>query len=115
MCRAVSCLQYNGYLPDTCEFWCTADGVTMRTRETAMHCDECGTELYEAGEVVPAGDYTRVDDRSFRHVALIQRGPLPPSFDGHIALYRSAAAPCACEGRHTTTNAFASARAARKS
>jgi hypothetical protein len=80
-----------------------------------MHCDECGTELYEAGEVVPAGDYTRVDDRSFRHVTLIQRGPLPPSFDGHIALYRSAAAPCACESRHTTTTAFASARAARKS
>ena len=83
-----------------------------------MHCDECGTELYEAGEVVPAGDYTRVDDRSFRHVALIQRGPLPPSFDGHIALYRSAAVPCACESRHTTTTttiAIASARAARKS
>lgn len=80
-----------------------------------MHCDECGTELYEAGEVVPAGDYTRVDDRSFHHIVLTQRGSLPPSFDGHIALYRSAAAPCACERRHTTTIAVASARAARKS
>lgn len=79
-----------------------------------MHCDECGTELYEAGEVVPAGDYTRVDDRSFHHVVLTQPGPLPPSFDGHIALYRSAAAPCACERRHTATIAFASTRAARK-
>ena len=80
-----------------------------------MHCDECGTELYEAGEVVPAGDYTRVDDRSFHHIVLTQRGSLPPSFDGHIALYRSAAAPCACESRHTNTIAFASARVARKS
>lgn len=80
-----------------------------------MRCDECGTELYEAGEVVPAGDYTRVDDRSFRHIALTQRGPLPPSFDGHIALYRSAAVPCACESRHTKTIAIVSARAARKS
>jgi hypothetical protein len=82
-----------------------------------MQCDECETELYEAGEVVPAGDYTRVDDKSFRHVTLIQRGPLPPNFDGHVALYRSAAAPCACEHRHTntTTIAFASTRSARKS
>ena len=96
-------------------FWYAADGVAMGARETVMHCDECGTKLYEAGEVVPAGDYTRVDDRSFRHVALLQRGPLPPSFDGHIALYRSAAAPCACERRHNSTIAVASARAARKS
>ena len=65
-----------------------------------MRCDECGIALFEAGAIVPAGTYVRVDDRSFRRVTLQQRGSLPPSFDGHIAEYRSAAASCLCERRH---------------
>ena len=52
-----------------------------------MRCDECGIALFKAGAIVPAGTYVRVDDRSFRRVTLQQRGPLPPSFDGHIAEY----------------------------
>jgi hypothetical protein len=64
-----------------------------------MRCEECGNALYEAGDTVPAGIYARVDDGSFRQVILEQRGPLPPSFDGHVAEYRHAAAPCACERR----------------
>ena len=67
-----------------------------------MRCDECGIALFEAGATVPAGTYVRVDDRSFRRVTLQQRGPLPPSFDGHIAEYRSAAASCLCERHHAS-------------
>lgn len=65
-----------------------------------MRCEECGSALYDAGDAVPAGIYVRVDDGSFRQVILEQRGPLPPSFDGHVAQYRHAAAPCACERCH---------------
>ena len=64
-----------------------------------MRCDECGTALFEAGDDVPAGVYTRVDDGSFRRVTLERAGPLPASFDGHVAEYR-AAATCVCERRH---------------
>lgn len=65
-----------------------------------IQCEECGTHLYQAGERVPAGTYLRVDDGSFQHLHLPSTGPLPASFDGHIALYRAAAAPCVCERRH---------------
>lgn len=60
-------------------------------------CEECGTRLYRAGDRVPAGTYVRVDDWSFHPVSLSAAGPLPPSFDGHIAFYRVAGASCACE------------------
>ncbi len=63
-------------------------------------CDECGTHLYQAGERVPAGTYLRVDDESFQRIQLSTAGRLPASFDGHVAWYRTAAAPCACERRH---------------
>lgn len=63
-------------------------------------CDECGTLLYRVGEVVSAGTYIRVDDESFHRVVLAEAGHLPPSFDGHIAVYRLAMAPCICERRH---------------
>ncbi len=63
-------------------------------------CDECGTRLYQAGERVRAGTYLRVDDESFHPVRIAAGGRLPASFDGHIALYRAAAAPCVCEMRH---------------
>lgn len=60
-------------------------------------CEECGTHLFQAGERVPAGAYLRVDDGSFQRVSLPATGPLPASFDGHVALYRAAAASCVCE------------------
>lgn len=64
-----------------------------------MRCEECGTALFEAGDVVPAGDYLRVDDGSFSRIAMARRGPIPASFDGHVAEYRSAGAVCACRHR----------------
>ena len=75
-----------------------------------MRCDECGISLYEAGDVVPAGVYTRVDDESFRRVTLECAGPLPASFDGHVAEYRAAAATCVCERRHAPAAVHAAAR-----
>lgn len=63
-------------------------------REVCLRCEECQTPLWRAGEVVPAGTYVRVDDRSYRAVMLDQEGPLPATFDGHIALYCTSA--CAC-------------------
>ena len=62
-------------------------------------CEECGTPLYQAGERVPAGAYLRVDDGSFQQVRLPAGGVLPASFDGHIAIYRTAAVHCVCERR----------------
>lgn len=56
-----------------------------------MSYDESGVMIYQAGEVVPAGYYSRVDDGSYHLVLLEQAGPLPPSFDGHVAQYRAAA------------------------
>jgi hypothetical protein len=58
-----------------------------------MSYDESGVRIYQAGEVVSAGYYARVDDGSYHLVLLEQPGPLPPSFDGHVALYRAAAVP----------------------
>jgi hypothetical protein len=75
-----------------------------------MRCEECGTALYEAGDVAPAGVYVRVDDSSFRRVTLGHRGPLPASFDGHIAEYRDAAGSCGCERRNVAAVVFASSR-----
>ena len=43
--------------------------------------------LWKAGDIVPAGSYRRVDDTLHRLVVLQQEGPLPASFDGHVALY----------------------------
>lgn len=62
-------------------------------------CEECGTRLYQAGERAQAGDYLRVDDGSFQRLHLPSDGQLPASFDGHVAMYRAAAAPCTCERR----------------
>lgn len=68
--------------------------------ERLEQCEECGTRLYQAGEPAPAGAYLRVDDGSFQPLSLPSSGMLPASFDGRVALYRAAAAPCACERRH---------------
>lgn len=67
--------------------------------ERLGQCDECGTRLYQAGELAPAGTYLRVDDGSFLRLSLSAGDALPASFDGRVALYRSAAAPCVCERR----------------
>lgn len=64
-----------------------------------MRCEECGAALFEAGDVVPAGDYLRVDDGSFSRIVMARRGPIPASLDGHVAEYRSAGAVCACRRR----------------
>ncbi len=70
-----------------------------------MQCEECQMPLWKAGEVVPAGTYVRVDDRSYRAVTLEREGPLPATFDGHVALYCTAA--CTCMQRARRQPAFA--------
>lgn len=67
-----------------------------------MRCEECGMPLWQAGEVVPAGLYQRVDDEAHSVVTLEQAGPLPASLDGHVALYHAVAATYTCPacGRH---------------
>lgn len=69
--------------------------------EDFFRCEECQTLLWKAGEIVPAGIYTRVDDRSYRAVVLEQEGPLPATFDGHIALYCTSACACRDHALHT--------------
>lgn len=73
------------------------DREPLLHEETHLRCEECQMPLWRAGEVVPAGTYTRVDDKSYRTVMLDQEGPLPATFDGHVALYCTAA--CACRDR----------------
>ena len=41
---------------------------------------------YTAGAIVPAGRYRRIDAPG-RDVELTDLGPLPPSFDGRVAVY----------------------------
>lgn len=69
----------------------------MDAEQALGQCEECGTRLYHAGEHVPEGTYLRIDDGSFECVKRSSDGALPASFDGHVALYRAAAAPCACD------------------
>ncbi len=64
-----------------------------------MKCEECQQELWKAGEIVPAGAYARIDDRSYRLVILEQAGPLPATFDGHVALYCPSTCWCAVRAR----------------
>src|SRR5579859_6810603 len=71
----------------------------MMSYTHSVECEECGTRLYRAGDTVPAGNYVRVDDGSFHPLSLSSVGPLPASFDGHVAQYRAGAAPCLCERR----------------
>lgn len=73
----------------------------MRSSGQDQHCEECGTRLYRAGDQVPAGTYLRVGDGSFHRLSLPAAGPLPASFDGHVAQYRAAAAPCVCQRQRT--------------
>lgn len=62
-------------------------------------CEECGVRMFQAGESAPPGAYLRVDDDSFRRVEIGAGEKLPPSYDGHVALYRLAARPCVCQLR----------------
>ncbi len=64
-----------------------------------MKCEECQQELWKAREIVPAGAYARVDDRSYRIVVLEQEGLLPATFDGHTALYCPSTCRCAVRAR----------------
>jgi hypothetical protein len=72
----------------------THDREPVDHEEVHLRCEECQMPLWKAGEVVPAGTYVRVDNRSYRTVILDQEGPLPATFDGHVALYCTSA--CAC-------------------
>ncbi|HZR39505.1 MAG TPA: hypothetical protein VFB12_05270 [Ktedonobacteraceae bacterium] len=75
----------------------TYDYEAASNEEVHLRCEECQMPLWKAGEVVPAGTYVRVDDRSYRSVILNQVGSLPATFDGHVALYCTSA--CACKDR----------------
>ena len=61
-----------------------------------MHCEECGTRLWRAGEIAPAGRYVRLDDPFSQVITLDQPGPLPGAFDGHRTLYHQAGFLCPC-------------------
>ncbi len=56
-----------------------------------MQYEESQMPWWKAGEVAPPGIYLRVDDASYRVVILDREGPLPATFDGHVALYCPAA------------------------
>ncbi len=73
----------------------TSDREAAPYEEAHLRCEECQMPLWKAGEVVPAGTYVRVDDQSYRAVILNQEGPLPATFDGHVALYCTSG--CACQ------------------
>lgn len=75
----------------------THERESVNHEEVRQWCEECQMPLWKAGEVVPAGTYVRVDNRSYRTVILDQEGPLPATFDGHVALYCTSA--CACRDR----------------
>lgn len=45
--------------------------------------------IWKAGEVAPAGTYVRFDQQSYHLVTLDYEAPLPATFDGHIACYRT--------------------------
>lgn len=67
-----------------------------------MDCEECGAHVWQAGSIVPAGTYVRIDDQSYKPIVLAAGGPLPATFDGHVARYRVAGVTCACmERAHT--------------
>ena len=72
----------------------TRKSESLNHKEVRLRCEECQMPLWRAGEVVPAGTYVRVDDLSYHAVILDQDGPLPATFDGHVAMYCTSA--CAC-------------------
>jgi hypothetical protein len=84
----------------------TPDSELVSHEETHLRCEECQMPLWKAGQVVPAGTYVRVDDQSYRTVILNQEGPLPATFDGHIAFYCTSA--CTCRNRADLRHTVAS-------
>jgi hypothetical protein len=48
----------------------THDDEAATDETKYLQCEECQVPLWKAGEVVPAGTYVRVDDRSYRPVIL---------------------------------------------
>lgn len=75
----------------------TPERESINHEDVHRRCEECQMPLWQAGEVVPAGTYVRVDDRSYHAVLLDQEGPLPATFDGHAALYCTSG--CSCRDR----------------
>ena len=51
--------------------------------------EEYQTQIWKAGEIAPAGTYVRIDQQSHRLITLDGEGPLPATFDGHVACYRA--------------------------
>jgi hypothetical protein len=51
--------------------------------------EEYQAQIWKAGEIVPAGTYVRIDQQSYRLVTLDCEGPLPATFDDHVACYRT--------------------------
>ena len=70
-----------------------------------MQFEERQMSLWKAGEIAPAGTYVRVDDCSYRAVTLEQAGPLPATFDGHVALYYPAPFALIRHAHHEPTSA----------
>jgi hypothetical protein len=52
-----------------------------------QYSEEYQVCLWKAGEIAPASTYVRIDDHSYRRVTLDCEGPLPATFDGHVACY----------------------------
>ncbi len=77
----------------------TSSSELLHHEEVRLRCEECQMPLWKAGEIVAAGTYVRVDDNSYHVVILDEQGPLPATFDGHIALYCVSA--CTCKNRAT--------------
>ena len=53
------------------------------------YTEEHQARIWKAGEIVPAGTYMRIDQQSYRVITLDGEGPLPATFDGHVACYRA--------------------------
>ena len=50
---------------------------------------EIQIDIWKAGEIAPAGTYVRIDELSYHVVILDCEGPLPATFDGHVAYYHT--------------------------
>ncbi len=78
----------------------TQNSEPWNHKEIRLRCEECRMPLWRAGEVVPTGTYVRVDDQSYHPVILDQDGPLPATFDGHVALYCISGCACRDHANH---------------
>jgi hypothetical protein len=53
------------------------------------YTEEHQAQIWKAGEIVSAGTYVRIDRRPYCIVTLDYEKPLPATFDGHVAYYRT--------------------------